>query len=106
MKPKVFKTDEEHAEALAHVRALMDAAPGAPEAEELELYALLVEEYEKRRWPIELPDPIDAIEFRRGLLGSWFTLQDLRQTGRERHESAADGSATARMATSSIPSAR
>lgn len=64
MKPKIIKTDEEHEEALAYLRSLMDAAPGSPEEEELELFASLVEQYEQERWPIDLPDPIDAIEFR------------------------------------------
>ena len=64
MKPKVIKTDEEHAAALEYLDRLMDAEPGTPEGDELELWALLIEEYEKKRWPIAYPDPVDAIEFR------------------------------------------
>ena len=61
--------------ALAHMRTLMDAAPGSPEEEELELFAVLIEQYEKERWPIELPDPVDAIEFRMDQAG--LTRKDL-----------------------------
>lgn len=75
MKPKIIKTDEEHAAALACLRTLMDATPGSPEEEELELFAMLVEQYEKERWPIELPDPVDAIEFRMDQAG--LTRKDL-----------------------------
>ena len=75
MKPKIIKTDEEHGAALAHMRTLMDAAPGSPDEEELELFAVLIEQYEKERWPIELPDPVDAIEFRMDQAG--LTRKDL-----------------------------
>jgi HTH-type transcriptional regulator/antitoxin HigA len=38
--------------------------PGTPEADRFDLLALVIEDYEKRRWPIEPPDPIDAIRYR------------------------------------------
>jgi HTH-type transcriptional regulator/antitoxin HigA len=57
--------DAEHAAALAELDALLDAAPapGTPQADELQLLALVIEMYEKHRWPFELPDPVDAILF-------------------------------------------
>jgi len=57
--------DAEHAAALAELDALLDAAPapGTPQADELQLLALVIEIYEKHRWPFELPDPVDAILF-------------------------------------------
>ena len=42
----------------------MDAAPGSPEEEELELFSVLVERYEDEHYPIDLPDPVEAIKFR------------------------------------------
>lgn len=75
MKPRIIKTDEEHAAALAYMRTLMDAAPDSPEEDELELFASLIEQYEKQRWPIDVPDPIDAIEFRMDQMG--LTRKDL-----------------------------
>lgn len=64
MKPKVLKTEAEYEAALAYVETLMDAAPGSPKEDELEVFALLIEAYEREHYPIELPDPIDAIKFR------------------------------------------
>ncbi len=62
--PKVIKTEAEYQAALAHLEALMDAIPGSPEEDELELFGLLVEKYEAEHFPIDLPDPIEAIKFR------------------------------------------
>lgn len=64
MKPKVIKSEAEYEAALAYVAELMDAAPGSPEEQDLELFALLVEQYEREHYPIALPDPVDAILFR------------------------------------------
>jgi len=64
MEPKVIKTDKEYEAALARIDTLMAAKPNTPEGDALELWTFLVEEYEKRQWPIPLPDPISAIRFR------------------------------------------
>lgn len=56
-------------EALTHVESLMDAKPGSKQADELELWALLIEQYEKEQYPINDPDPIEAIRFRMDQLG-------------------------------------
>ena len=64
MKAKILKTEAEYEAALAYIETLMDAAPGSPEEEELSLFALLVEQYEREHYPIDPPDPIDAILFR------------------------------------------
>jgi HTH-type transcriptional regulator/antitoxin HigA len=37
---------------------------GTPEADRFDLLALIIEDYERRCWPIEAPDPIDAIRYR------------------------------------------
>jgi HTH-type transcriptional regulator / antitoxin HigA len=66
MQPKVIKSDTEHAAALARVDELMaaDPAPGTRKSEELELLSLLVERYEDERFPLGLPDPVEAIRVR------------------------------------------
>jgi HTH-type transcriptional regulator/antitoxin HigA len=63
---KIIKTPAEHEAALARLMELMDVAPedNAREADELEVLALLIEQYEEQEFPIELPDPIAAIHFR------------------------------------------
>lgn len=38
--------------------------PGSPEADRFDLLALVIEDYERKRWPIEPPDPVDAIRYR------------------------------------------
>jgi len=38
--------------------------PGTPAADRFDLLALIVEDYERKRWPIEPPDTIDAIRYR------------------------------------------
>jgi HTH-type transcriptional regulator / antitoxin HigA len=49
---------------LSEVEALMDAEPGTPRGERLDVLVTLVEAYEARHWPIGNPDPIDAIRLR------------------------------------------
>jgi len=69
MKPKIIRNEEMYQEALAFVSSLMDAKPGSRQEEDLELWALLIEQYEKENHPIEDPDPIEAIRFRMDQLG-------------------------------------
>lgn len=62
--PKFIKTTAEHERALARIEELFTAKPGTPNGDELELLMLLVETYEAKAFPIDLPDPIEAIRFR------------------------------------------
>jgi len=69
MKPRLIKSDQTYEEALAYVESLMDAKPGTKQEEELELWALLIEQYENEHHPIRDPDPVEAIRFRMDQLG-------------------------------------
>ncbi len=64
MIPKIIKTEEEYESTLERINALMDAVPDTPESDELELLVTLVELYEDKVYPLELPDPVAAIRFR------------------------------------------
>ena len=64
MTPKLIKTETDYTDALARIDELFDAKINTPEGDELDLLVTLVELYEKREFPIDLPDPIDAIRFR------------------------------------------
>lgn len=64
MKPKILKTEDEYQAALSRVESLMDAKPGSAKEEDLELWSLLVERYEQDHFPIDTPDPVEAIKFR------------------------------------------
>ena len=61
---KPIRTENDYEEALARIDALMDAAPGSPEFDELDVLADLVELYESRHEPMGYPSPLAAIEFR------------------------------------------
>ena len=69
MMPKMIKNEADYEAALATISTLMDAQPGTPEADELELHVTLVELYEKKAHPIGRPDPIEAIKFRMEQMG-------------------------------------
>ena len=59
---KIINSQKEHRNALKFITALWDAAPGSPEHDLLEVLALLVEDYEKRTFPMEalIPPPAEA----------------------------------------------
>ena len=69
MEPKILQNQNEYRTALEQVEALMDAAPGSPEEQALELWTLLIEDYESKHHPVPPPDPIEAIRFRMDQLG-------------------------------------
>lgn len=62
----LIKNEKDHAEALTRVSELMDKNPvsGSEEGDELEVLVLLIERYEQEKFPIDKPDPIEAINFR------------------------------------------
>lgn len=64
MEHKVIKTEEEYNLALKRLEVIFDAEPGTAEGDELDLLSLLIDNYEKIHFPIDLPDPIEAIKFR------------------------------------------
>lgn len=70
-----IKTDADYQAALKEIESLMMAAPDSPEGEKLDVMVTLIEAYEAKHFPLDLPDPIEAIKFemeRRGL-----TVKDL-----------------------------
>ena len=69
---KPIKNESDYDAALERIDQLMDASKNTPEGDELEVLALLVEQYEASHYPIDLPDPIEAIRFRMEQFG----LQD------------------------------
>ena len=53
-----------------------EPAPGTPDGDRFEILLTLVEAYEAKHYPIDLPDPIEAIKFRMEQQG--LTPQDLQ----------------------------
>ena len=64
MNIKPIKTKVDYRAALKEIEALMTARAGSPDGERLDILATLVEAYEKRHFPFDLPDPVEAIKFR------------------------------------------
>lgn len=61
---KPIRSEQDYEAALERIGALMEAAEGTEAADELEVLATLVEIYEQEHFPIDMPDPIEAIKFR------------------------------------------
>ncbi|NVO10063.1 MAG: transcriptional regulator [Bacteroidales bacterium] len=64
MEHKVIKTEEEYKNALKRLEVIFDSELGTEEGDELELLSLLIDNYEKIHYPIDMPDPVEAIKFR------------------------------------------
>ncbi len=64
MQIKPIKTVEDNQAALARIDQLWEAEPNTPEGDELEVLATLVHAFEEEHYPIDAPDPIEAIKFR------------------------------------------
>ncbi len=61
---KPIKTDADHAAALREIERLWGAGERTSEGDRLEVLTTLVEAYEQAHYPIDAPDPIEAIKFR------------------------------------------
>jgi HTH-type transcriptional regulator/antitoxin HigA len=66
---RLIKTEKDYTLALKRIETLMDAEAATSESDELELLSTLVEMYEEKHYPIDLPDPVEAIKFRMEQLG-------------------------------------
>jgi HTH-type transcriptional regulator/antitoxin HigA len=61
-----IRSEADYDTALADIEHYFDKEPklGTPEADRFDLLALVIEDYEKKRWPIDPPDPVTAIRYR------------------------------------------
>ena len=64
MNIRPIKTRADYRAALKEVAALMAAERDTPEGERLDVLVTLVEAYENKHYPLDLPDPVEAIRFR------------------------------------------
>jgi HTH-type transcriptional regulator / antitoxin HigA len=64
MEIKPIKTELDYQVSLTKLDELFDAPIGTKESDYADILALLVDEYEKKHFPIEAPDPIEAIKIR------------------------------------------
>ena len=77
MKIRPIKTEDDYNATLHRIDELMDAEPGTNEGEELDILATLVDAYELAHFPIDSPDPVEAILFRMEQMG--MTQKDLEE---------------------------
>jgi HTH-type transcriptional regulator / antitoxin HigA len=59
-----IRTEADYEAALAEVERLWGAPSGTPDGDRLDILATLIDSYESERFPMDPPDPIDAIKFR------------------------------------------
>lgn len=63
MEIKPIRTKTDYRAALGEIESLMTARAGSAEGERLDVLVTLVEAYERKHFPMDLPDPIEAIRF-------------------------------------------
>lgn len=64
MNIKPIKTETDYLKALKRLEKIFDAAIGTPESDEADVLGLMIDEYEKKHYAIDAPDPIEAIKIR------------------------------------------
>ena len=69
MKIKPIRNEADYQEALERLEVIFDAKRGTEEGDELEILSIVVDNYENENFPIGMPDPISAINFRMEQMG-------------------------------------
>jgi len=64
MNIKLIKTESDYQAALKRLEIIFDAEIGTQESDEADILGLMIDDYEKKHYPIEAPDPIEAIKIR------------------------------------------
>ena len=59
-----IKTEADYQKALKRLEVIFDSAIGTDQSDEADILGLMIDEYEKKHYPIEAPDPIEAIKIR------------------------------------------
>jgi len=66
---KPIRNESDYQDALSQLELIFDAKSGSPEGDKLEVLSILIDKYENEHFPIEMPDPIEAIKFRMEQMG-------------------------------------
>jgi len=61
---KPIKTEKDYERSLKRLELIFDANPNSKEGDEAEILSMLIDSYENKHYPIEAPDPIEAIKIR------------------------------------------
>jgi len=69
MKIKPIRNEADYQKAIERLEVIFDAKEGTDEGDELEILAIVIDNYENENFPIGMPDPISAIKFRMEQMG-------------------------------------
>ena len=69
MKIVPIRNNTDYQNALKRLEEIFDAKKGTEQGDELEILSILIDKYESEKFPIDLPDPIEAIKFRMEQMG-------------------------------------
>lgn len=75
MKISLIKTTKDYKASLKRLEKIFNAKPDTDEGNELEILSILIDNYENKKFPIDTPEPIEAIKFRMEQLG--YSQKDL-----------------------------
>ena len=64
-----IRNEKDYQKALEQLELIFDAKKGTEKGDELEILSILIDRYENEKFPIGMPDPIEAIKFRMEQLG-------------------------------------
>jgi HTH-type transcriptional regulator / antitoxin HigA len=64
MNTKPIRTKKDYEQALERLEVIFDAKKNTDKGDELEILGMLIENYENEKFPINFPDPVEAIKFR------------------------------------------
>jgi HTH-type transcriptional regulator/antitoxin HigA len=64
MELRPIKSETDYQKALERLERIFDAPIGTSESDEADILGLMVDDYEKKHYPIDAPDPIEAIKIR------------------------------------------
>ena len=76
MNIRPIRSARDHRAALKDIESLMGARRNTPDGERLDVLVTLVEAFERQKFPLDLPDPVEAIRFRMDQNG--LTAKDLQ----------------------------
>jgi HTH-type transcriptional regulator / antitoxin HigA len=63
MNIRPIRNDADHKAALTEIDRLWDAEDGTPEADMMEVLAILVDDYESKRWPVTSSSPLEILRY-------------------------------------------
>ena len=69
MKIRPIRNEADYQKSLERLEVIFDAKRGTEEGDELEILAMVIDNYENENFPIDMPDPISAINFRMEQMG-------------------------------------